>query len=309
MYDLTLNQFTMKKIFLLLFSVAALNICAQPLLSKDGRPVLPQQGDWSIGLDPTRLIRVFGFHFVSTSNALTGKYMKDSVTAYRIGIRAGFNNYTSKAFVTDRLAASNPVQTFPAAVPQKENIWVRNTAVFGLTGGIEKRRGTGRLVGIYGIEGGFFIASSNDKFTYANPLNSSPLSPIIVDPAEDAMFNSSLGAANNIDTVPQIQDVKGSARIVTRNNGLAFSIGARAFIGAEFFFLPKMSLGGEFGWGMGFTTTGRSETIYESQGQSSSAGVKQTTIDGNVENTFSVDTDNSNHVGGLSASLRLNLYF
>jgi hypothetical protein len=191
----------------------------------------------------------------------------------------------------------------------KDNIWKRTTMVFGLSGGVEKRRGTGRLQGVYGLEAGFFISSSRDRFTYANALNASPLTPVEVDPKTDAMFSSALGYANNIDTVPRIQEVKGAARVVDRKNGLAFSIGARAFVGAEFFFLPKMSVGGEFGWGLGFTTTGRSETTYEAQGTLSSDGVRQATIDGGVENVFSFDTDNNNQVGGLSASLKLNLYF
>ena len=299
----------MKKIFFLFCILVAVKITAQPLLSKDGRPILPQKGNWSFGVDVTNIIRIVNLNFISTTNGINAKYMKDSVTAYRIGVRAGFNSYTSKAFVTDRLAALTLVPTFPATVPMKENTWKRNTTLFGLTGGIEKRRGTGRLVGIYGIEGGFFIASSNDKFMYANALNSSPLTPVVVDPAGDAMYSSIFGSANNIDTVPKIQDVKGPARVVNRSNGLAFTIGARAFIGAEFFFLPKMSLGGEFGWGLGFTTTGRSETVYEAQGTLSSAGVRQSTIDGPVETNFSFGTDKNGQLGGLSTTLRLNLYF
>jgi hypothetical protein len=300
----------MKKTIVSFFIVACFNSIAQPLLSKEGLPVLPKKGDWAIGVDATALIKLVRFNFVSTSNALNLKYMKDSVTAYRIGLRLGFNNYTSRARVTDRIAAgAGNTLTYPATIPMKENVWQRNSMVFGLSGGVEKRRGSGRLIGIYGIEGGFFISSSRDKFNYANALNASPLTPVEVDPQSDAMFNARLGAANNIDTVPKIVEVKGPARVVDRKNGLAFSIGARAFIGAEFFFMPKMSIGGEFGWGLGFTTTGRSETTYESLGNTSNAGVRQTTIDGGVENLFSFDTDNNNQVGGLSASLRLNLYF
>ncbi|MBL7934111.1 MAG: hypothetical protein JNL60_19560, partial [Bacteroidia bacterium] len=83
---------------------------------------------------------------------------------------------------------------------------------------------------------------------------------------------------------------------------------------AEYFVLPKLSLGGEFGWGLGVSFAGRSETVYESIGQSTVQGatqpaVKQTTIDGSTTTHVGLDTDNSNMFGGVSASLRLNLYF
>ena len=299
----------MKKILLILFAVSFYNSGAQLIYSRDGQPVLPERGDWSIGVDATRLARLKGFNFLSGSNAIILKYMKDSVTAYRAGVRIGVNNYVSRQMVTDRLANANPVQTYPAAFPMKENVWKRTSTIVGLSAGLEKRRGKTRLQGIYGFEGAIYFSGSTDKFTYANALNPSPLNPVTVDARDDAMYSQQLGNANNVDTVPRIQAVKGFARVTERKNGLAFSIGVRGFIGAEYFFLPKMSVGGEFGWGLGFTTTGRSETTYESEGQSSTQGIKQTTFDGNTESVFSFDTDNNNAVGGMSASLRLNLYF
>lgn len=300
----------MKRLFYACISVFTFgNMLSQPITTKDGLPVLPQRGDWSIGIDATRLLKLDGFNFVSGSNAIMGRYMRDSLNAYRFGVRLGFHNNVSKAFVEDRLAASNPTQTFPAAVPRRENVWRRTSTLIGLSYGIEKRRGLTRLQGIYGIEGSVFLSASRDKFTYANKLNTSPTTPVSVDARNDAMFSPQLGSANNVDTVPQIQAVKGYARVVDRRNGLALSIGARAFIGAEYFFLPKMSVGGEFGWGIAYTTTGRSVTIYESEGDQSSQGIRNTTIDGGVNNSFSIDNDNNNYIGGLSASLRLSLYF
>ncbi len=171
-----------------------------------------------------------------------------------------------------------------------------------------------RLQGIYGVEGNVYVMSVTDNFTYGNALNVSNTSPVTVDSRADAMSSPFFGSANNIDSIPPIQGVIGSARVISRKNGLAFSVGARVFIGAEYFLLPKMSIGGEFGYAIGFITSGRSETELESIGQSNIPGsggidTKRTTYDGGKDSYFGLDTDNANSMSGLSASLRLNLYF
>jgi len=304
----------MKNLLLCLYIFFASAGFAQDLTSKNGEPILPQAKDWSIGLDATRLIKNASFDFVSTSQAITGKYFKDAHTAYRIGVRVGFNNWTTKSMVPDRAAGTSTVIAYPAATVMKENSWKRSSTAIGLTFGIEKRRGVSRLQGIYGIEGGLFISGTSDKFTYGNKLNASSSPQLVIDPSKDAMTSPFFGNANNIDTVPAIQGVQGPARITDRKNGVSISIGARVFIGAEYFVLPKMSIGGEFGWAASVSTTGRSETKLESIGQSNiqgstGASVRSTTIDGGVSNHVGLDTDNTNLLGGLSASLRLNLYF
>lgn len=291
----------------------------QDLTSKNGEIILPQAKDWSIGLDATKFIKNANFDFISSAQAITGKYFIDAKTAHRFGVRIGFNNYTSKAFTLDRAASTSSVIAYPAAVATVENKWIKSSTSFGLSYGIEKRRGSTRLQGIYGVEGGLYISSSRDKFTYGNKLNpTSTNSPVTVDPKGDAMSSPVFGRAGNIDSTASsnIQGVIGSnARATDRKNGVSVSVGARAFIGAEFFVLPKLSIGGEFGWGISFSMAGRSTTTWESVGQPKNTGVtttelvKTTTIDGPQSSTFRIDTDNSNILGGTSASLRINLYF
>ena len=128
------------------------------------------------------------------------------------------------------------------------------------------------------------------------------------------MTSGVFGNARNIDSLPPIQGATGSGRIVERKNGVTLSIGARVFAGAEYFFLPKMSIGGEFGYGLGISQGGRTETRIEAIGQSNIQGstapvVRSATIDGGRVTGVWLDTDNSNIFGGASASLRLNLYF
>lgn len=298
----------------ILFFYCNSDFFAQDLTNKEGVPILPAAKDWALGLDATRLIKNADFNFVSSTQALTGKYFLTAHTAYRFSLRLGLNNWTSKEMTLDRVAASSSVVAYPAADKMKENVWKRNSNVIGISFGIEKRRGASRLQGIYGVEGNIFVSTLTDKFTYGNELSVSNTAPVVVDSQGDAMNSPYFGYANNIDSVPAIQGVIGSARILKRTNGLAISVGARAFVGAEFFVLPKLSIGGEFGYALSFSTTGRSVTEMESIGQSNVPGstgidVRQTTIDGGTNNHFGFDSDNANSIGGLSASLRINLYF
>jgi hypothetical protein len=75
--------------------------------------------------------------------------------------------------------------------------------------------------------------------------------------------------------------------------GSTFGFGVRGFIGAEYFFAPKMSLGGEFGWGLGISSTGETETTVNGGTAVKSGG----------GSSFGIDTDNA---GG---SISMNLYF
>ncbi len=305
----------MKKTQAIFLFVLIMNVThAQDLTSKMGEPILPQAKDWCIGVDATKLIKKASFDFTSNAQTITGKYMVTAKKAYRIGLRIGVNSWSTSNIVRDRAQSTSSVVAYPAIFPTKENIWSHGTTSFGLSFGVEKRRGNTRLQGFYGYEGNIFLTTSGDVFTYGNKLNDSPLNKIDVDTKSDAMTSAILGNANNIDTLSQsrIQGIIGSARVLERNNGAAFSIGARAFIGAEYFVLPKLSIGGEFGWGFGFTLNGRSRTLVESKGIStntSTESVKQTTIDGANSTTFRLDNDNGNIISGASASLKLNLYF
>jgi len=318
----------MKKtlIFLSMLFVSATGF-SQDLTSKKGEPILPQEKDWGLGIDATPFLNYLGnffgkssnntapsFNFISSGQTISGKYFKTATTAYRAALRIGFGSNTTRSQVTDRGVAAGTTLIFPVAVPTKENVWTRSGTAIGLSAGIEKRRGKTRLQGIYGAEAGFYISSSKDKFTYGNALSTSTVTSVDVDPT-DAMSSSSYGSANNIDTAAssKIQGAIGSARIIERKNGVAFSFGLRAFIGAEYFIFPKMSIGGEFGWGLGATLVGRVTTTYESKGKSSNAGadvvVAPTTIQGPKSGSVKLDTDNINSVWGPSAVLKFNLYF
>lgn len=299
-----------KSILALALAFGVTGAYAQDLTSKKGEPYLPEADDWSIGIDATPFLNYAGnffgktganaaptWNFLSGNQAILGKMFKDEKTAYRAGIRIGMNSMTTKNMVSDRAATTAP--TFPALPTMKENVWKSSEKAIGLTAGIEMRRGKTRLQGYYGGEVGIGFSSSRDKFTYGNALAPTATPAVVVDPVDDAF-----SGAGNITT-----DTYGNtARITDRKNGSNIFFGVRDFIGAEYFILPKISLAGEFGWGLGLSIMGKSKTTTESIG-GTGPSVGTQTVEGNKGSSFSLDTDNNNSVFGPAASLRMNFHF
>lgn len=309
-----------KSIALVALAFGVTSAFAQDLTSKKGEPFLPEAGDWGIAIDAnpffTYAQSIFGktagtappsWNFFTNAQTITGKYFVDAQTAYRGSVRIGFGSNTVRNQVADRSVAAGSQTVFPNPVAQKENSWKNSGTTIGLAVGIEKRKGKTRLQGYYGADAGIYISTMKDKFTYGNALvaSTTPSSNVGVTPADD--FGP--GANNFNATGTGIQGVLGSARATEIKQGTVFSFGVRAFIGAEYFILPKMSIGGEFGWGLGLTTTGKTKTTYESVGNPTTPTVGTTVIEGSKQSGFTLDTDGKNSVWGPSGTLRFNLYF
>lgn len=321
-----------KSIALVALAFGVTNAFAQDLTSKKGEPILPEAGDWAIGIDATPFLNYAGnmfgktgdpstgggnvaptFGWLNGNQTITGKYFKDASMAYRASLRIGFNSDKTRNMVIDRAiaaAASPTANGYPAAVAMKENVWKHSNTIIGLSGGIEKRKGKTRLQGFYGGEVGIYVNMHKDKFEYGNSLaaTTSPTTNVNVDPVADNFAGS-----GNIGT-PAIGGLIGSARATEIKHGTVFSFGVRGFIGAEYFVLPKMSIGGEFGWGLGLSSTGKTTTTWESVGDNGNPTnttntVGTTTIEGSKNGGFSLDTDNSTGMFGPTASLRLALHF
>ena len=248
----------MKKGLLIVAMMVAVSASAQEnFTSKKGTPILPESGDWSIGIGASSTMGYFGnllngntdnsnpsFDFTNSNKVITGKMMKDANTAYRLALRLGIGSNkttgsdTSAGAVKDTKISSNNIN---------------------IGGGIQKYRGKGRVKGIYGAEASIGLSGGKTTYTYN-------------------------GTANAGD-------------VLESKNGSSFNFGVRGFIGVEYFFAPKMSLGGEFGWGLGISSSGASETTIANGigGSSSSKGGKGS--------SFGFDTDNA------GAQINLNFYF
>ena len=208
----------MKKICVFLFIAGFIAITAQAqesekLTSKKGIPILPETGDWALGIDASPFFRYAGNMLSSANNfvptfgftaqapgAIYVKYQTTSKMAYRAIILIGASTETEK----------DPPTT--GDTPDK-NIY--SALSIGLHLGIEKTLSErGRVLGYYGGMAGITKTPYNDginigKYSYVD--------------------------ANNSDA-----DYK-----LVGGNTISVSVGG--FAGVEYFFAPKLSIGGEFG--------------------------------------------------------------
>lgn len=240
----------MKKQCLLLICAISVSFLgnSQDLMSKKGESMLPEAGDYAIGFDAAPFLNYVGNFLNSgatspTANfmtgydaAITGKYFKDAQNAYRGAVRIGLGSSTDTGANGDEMKSSY-------------------NAVY-LGAGMEKRRGTTRIQGVYGAQAGISLGGSSMTTDYNAALT---------------------------DTDPErITEVKG---------GSSFGIGVGAFAGVEVFIFPKTSIGFEYGWGLGFNSTGAGETTTESWDAATSAAVSTTTETGSSSG-FGIDTNN-----------------
>ena len=236
---------------------------AQDMNSKKGTPILPESGDWSIGMGANSSLNYFGnllngnadntpmsFDWTNgNENVITGKMMKDANTAYRVGLRLGFGSTT------------NDLQDVGLA----DSIEVKQGGSnINLAAGIQMYRGKGRVRGFYGAEANIGFSSaketwSGSDFDQINPGTTTSISAEV----KDGSFN----------------------------------LGVRGFIGVEYFFAPKMSLSGEFGWGLGIESVKGQETTV------TVGSNPTTTTTGSKTSSFGLDTDNA------GAAINLNFYF
>ncbi len=271
----------MKKLFLSLALASAVAFAnAQDMTSKKGVPILPETGDWSIGFDATSLLQYFGnLANNGTNNSPSmsplGKYMKDESTAYRGKLRIGFGSTTTDNLVDVDGSASNP----PATTTDEKKTSSMNITI---GGGIEKMRGKGRLKGIYGAELGIMLGSGKTEYTYGNNFTSTATAPNSTD------WNTPLAGGG-------FAQAATGQRTTEAKNGSTFGIQLNGFIGAEYFFAPKMSISAEYGWGLVMSSTGEGENIQERLNAAGNAGEKITSKVGK-SSSFSIDVMNAGSI-------------
>lgn len=265
------------------------------IVSKKGEVYLPEAGDWALCMDATPWISYFGnlIHgpansatnsFLNSNQTFVGKYYINATTAYRFLLRIGINSTTQ----TQEIASSDTGSAFPT--PQVEDKRTISNHFIGVGFGIEKRRGKTRLQGYYGVEGMIYLAGSDTTFTYGNGYNANSNS-------SPAWWDWSSGTT-----------VNGLPRITQDEPGTTFGISVLGFIGIEYFIAPKISIGGEFTWGITFQTTG--EGSYNREELNPASGLDQTdTYKSTGNSSFSLDNGWNQAFGSGNASLYINFHF
>jgi hypothetical protein len=299
----------MKKTILLSAAfIAATAASAQTgeITSNRGENWLSQDGDWGLIFDAQPILNYVGNLFNGNtnnggvalnsmspnlfsnlpnqggSNVIIGaKRLVDANTAYRGKLRIGFGTTTNTSLVNVNPLPS-PMPVDPNPIPTVENVNKSSYTNVVIGAGLEKRFGSTRVVGVYGGE--LLVGFGGSKVTNE--------------------FGNNLSSTN---TAPRVTESK---------NGGIFGLGLQGFAGIEWFFAPKMSLGGEYTWGLAMTSMGYSETTTEhwvsaatpdnpNAGSVTSITIEGTPNDGQPDkvSTFSLDT------GISGASISLNFYF
>jgi hypothetical protein len=254
----------MKKKVLLIAALftAGLSFAQDGLTSKKGVPILPEAGDWAIGFDASSLT-TFGGNLLNgatnnringlgdvRANTIYGKYFVDANTAYRGMLQLGFNSNNDKTIVADAAA----VFADPASTSTVENEDKTSSFNIAVGGGMEFRRGKGRLQGVYGPMAMISLSTSSSELVYGNDLTT----------------NNQNG---------------GAPRATEASNGTTFGLMLGGFAGVEYFFAPKISLGAEIQWGINLESTGSGELTTERWDGATSAVVTETVESDNGYNS------------------------
>lgn len=310
---------------------SAQDTSTDPTLVKNrkGQEVLPKAGDIGLGFNAVPVIDFLvqsvkvgaqgnlgataGTTSQFTQNAgqqIVGKYFLDARTAVRA--RFGFNTLgtTQTNLVQDSKSvyeaalSGNPDAVRAASIltVQDKRSFVQNNLMIAV--GFEKRRGYGRLVGFYGAELGVSRAAQKDKYTYGNEFSNTY--PTVF------TNNFATGATTT-------QGVAGTtSRTIEEKIDAQWGIGARGFVGIEYFVFAKISIAAEYGFGYSFSRSKNLERKQETYmiGQAGPTVIEET-IDTRSPNTsrgFGVDnginsTLNKAGIGGSTASLSLMFHF
>jgi hypothetical protein len=305
-------------LFVLAFSFSG--IFAQELVSKKGEEFLPKKDDWAISMCADPIFNFVGNMFngnlsngtpaaswMNGNQTIVAKKFMEDNQAYRVIIRLGFLNQTYKNLLTDN-ANITPI-TFPAPSPQVEDKYKLSNTNIGIGVGKEWRKGKNRLQGFYGADFMVWISSSSKTYTYGNEMSDTTIAAAGMYTNPNTTVFTAGGAV--------LTSNQEASRVMSSKSGMTFGLGLRGFIGAEYFIFPKIAIGAEYGWGLGFQSTGRGSQTVQTTGMINGRTLAgETTTETAGSSAFGIDTDlNQSNVFGFkgsnagSASLKVTLHF
>ena len=264
------------------------------LLSKKGEVILPEAKDWALSVDASPFLSYTGKLLSTTGSdapdvnslanyplTIGGKYFISAKQAYRARVRIGIASQSVNNAVVD-----NQNTTL-------DTIYIKDTKKTSATNitlafGKEFRKGKTRLQGFYGGEGIIGVSTSKALYTYGNAFSNLNVSPT----STDFLTPTATGFAH----------APSNTRIQSESSGTGIKVAARAFVGAEYFIFPKMSIGVEFGFSLMYYNQNDGKLSTESW-DAASGGVKNKTLAKSGTKGFGVDNDNS---GG---AIMLNFHF
>lgn len=240
------------------------------LKDKKNRIILPQKGDFAIGISAYPFIDFVGNIFkddvpvsfnlnLLNGNSLYGKYFLNSNTALRAKLVMFVSNKKYEDNVPDNFNSGKEVTDVLNEY--------RNNTDFSF--GIEKRRGQSRLQFSYGAELRLNISYDKYDYDWGNIMSSTNTAPT------SSNFN------NQYDNK--------TIRTISLSNYSGTGFGLRGFAGIEYFIFPKVSLGGEVGLSYLNYINGR--YVKDTENWDNNLRKVKFTHDESIKNTYTVASD------------------
>ncbi len=219
--------------------------------------------------------------------SIMGKYQLDESTAIRANIGFLGRSVNDKYFVQDdKAVAMNPLQQFPAVEKVIDVMNTkRNGASFAI--GAEKQRAYRNVRGFAGASALYAFGKETNSYTYGNAITEINQTASV---APEMPGYSAQGYLND-------------ARPVKISNDNAHAIGLVGVVGVEWFFSPKVSLGGEVNMSFLYQWTPQVSATFEGWNNITQQTEEYVETISPKSGGFYYGTDN------LGANLSLNFYF
>lgn len=286
----------MKKrlLFVAAIFAATATFAQDGLTSKKGEAYLPEAGDWALGFDGTSFVNYIGnmangtngTNSISFTNggAIYGKMFKDEKTAYRVMFQLGFNSATETQ-LSDSMNTATGTMAFGAISDERK---ISGNQI-GLGFGLEKRRGNTRIQGVYGAMLTLGFGGGSTAYTYGDTHN---------DGHTVTWYDWNAGSSTT----------SNGSRTTESKNGSTFNLGIVGFVGFEWFFAPKFSLGAEYRWGLDMQSTGEGETTSQRWGLASATATANSLIT-ETRKTGKASSFNFGPMNNGSGVLMVNFHF
>ncbi len=239
----------MKKIFILILLISFPKIFSQEteqqqVVTKSGKEILPKAGDIALGVDALPYLNYLGNIFNNTtnntlalgSNTLYFKYYLSDNSAVRICLNINSNKIINKYYVQDDAARMADPLSRAVLIDKK----VTSNNGYGIALGYLMSRGYDRVRGFYGIQAGYNYNRGTLEYQYGNSMT--PENP-----------------------TPSTAWGRQATRILEKDNGIVQTIGGGIVVGVEYYFLPKICIGGEvtlqYQYSWGSQSNQKTETI------------------------------------------------
>ncbi len=262
------------------------------MVSKKGIPILPEQGDIAVAINAVPIFNFIGNMFNGTvgntvgwsymsdwtnSNSIYLQYYLEENVSARVGFRFANNQAINQEFVVKDEA---PIPDPDVLVTDK---LVTNNTNLNLNAHYLMHRGKGRVQGYYGAGVAFMYQTNSKKYTYGNPITATFTSPETFD------FDPNPG-----DPVLSDPNLTGTGRITEVKDIVSVGAGVQAVVGVEYFMAPKLSIGGEFGYGVMFVRN-NGGTVTEERWN----GLEVETEETVRANDGEINLDNTNFGGAI----------